>query len=288
MIPARDYDHSMVRRRPSGLQFRYLQVPIFIVCRDKISALAQLVEWLEHHGYERLVLVDNASTYPPLLDYFQQSPHDVVRLADNLGPHDSIWSTGLRDRYAGGSYYVVTDSDVVPDSGCPGDAVGYFHWGLCRFPSFAKAGFGLRIDDLPEHYDLAASVRGWENRFWTRRFSGNLYSAPIDTTFALYRPDSAFELRPAIRTGKPYVARHQPWYLNSENLTEEERYYRAHCDPRVAHWDLNLNRDEIPEKGGQRSLKAKIKWRAHALWRIPRDRTIPRQYRRHRAAAAAG
>jgi len=259
------------------VRFDYLNVPIFIVCRDKLSPLVQLVEWLERHGYQRLLLVDNASTYPPLLDYFERTAHRVVRHDQNLGPYDSIWSSGIRDRYAPESYFVVTDCDVLPDSGCPGDAVAFFHWALSRFPSFVKAGFGLRIDDLPECNELAESVRRWERHFWTLRFALNLYMAPIDTTFALYRPRSSFNFEPAIRTGKPYVARHQPWYVDTQHRTGEDLYYREHADPRIGHWERHG--DTKPGKSDKRSLKAKVQWRAHAMLRMEQDRTVPRRYR---------
>lgn len=260
------------------MPFDYLNVPIFIVCRDKVSPLVSQVEWLELHGYQRIVLVDNASTYPPLLEYFDRTPHEVVRLTENVGPHDSIWSTGVRDRYARGNHFVVTDCDVIPDSGCPGDAVNYFYWALCRFPSYVKVGFGLRIDDLPAHNDLAENVRAREYWFWTRRFSLNLYHAPIDTTFALYRPESPFVLRPAIRTGNPYIAQHRPWYLDSKNRTEEEQYYRDHCDPEIAHWDLEGHAMPRKRRVGS-TLKVKIGWWAHALLRLEQDRTVPKRYR---------
>ena len=261
--------------------FDQRNVPIFIVCRDKVSPLAELVGWLEVHRYERIVLVDNASTYPPLLDYFDRTPHEVVRLADNVGPHASIWKTGVRDNYAAGSHYVVTDCDVVPDPGCPGDAVDFFHWSLCRFPSFVKAGFGLRIDDLPEHYGLAKRVRQWEGRFWSQRFARNLYNASIDTTFALYRPDSKFAFGPSIRSGKPYLARHQPWYADSANPTEEDRYYRDHCDPQISHWDLDGHEPRVESP----SLEARLRWRAHVLWRMRRDPAVTRRHRPVRPTA---
>ena len=264
------------------MPFDAFGVPIFVICRDKVTPLRQLVEWLEGHGYQRIVLVDNASTYPPLLEYYDHSPHEVVRLAENLGPKDSIWGTGVVDRYAAGSYYAVTDSDVIPDPVCPGDAVAYFHWALNRFPSFVKAGFGLRIDDLPAHNELAAAVRRWEYWFWVRRFSGNLYSAPIDTTFALYRPHSPFVFRPAIRTGKPYVARHEPWYVDTRNRSAEDRYYREHCDPAIAHWDLEGHAVPARRTPGA-ALKAKLQWRAHVLLRLPQNRDVPKRYRPSRA-----
>ncbi len=53
--------------------------------------------------------------------------------------------------------------------------------------------------------------------------------APIDTSFALYRPNPPFAIGPALRSGKPYVARHMSWYADTLHRTEEERYYVAHA-----------------------------------------------------------
>src|SRR5205823_9435501 len=130
--------------------------------------------------YQGLLPVHHSLTYPPFLGYLGRSPHPVCRQCQKARPYDPIRSLGIRDRYAPESYFVVTDCDVLPDSGCPGDAVAFFHWALSRFPSFVKAGFGLRIDDLPECNELAESVRRWERHFWTLRFALNLYMAPID------------------------------------------------------------------------------------------------------------
>ena len=52
--------------------------PIVICSRDRVWCLRRLVDWLERAGHERIVIVDNASTYEPLLDYLDGSPHQVV------------------------------------------------------------------------------------------------------------------------------------------------------------------------------------------------------------------
>jgi hypothetical protein len=252
------------------------EIPIFLVCRDKVAALSDLVAWLEDSGYQRLILVDNASTYPPLLEYFDRTPHEVVRLSENLGPHRSIWETGVVDRYASGQHYVVSDSDVVPDEACPSDALDFFLWVLRRYPKHVKVGFGLKIDDLPSRYALAEDVRGWESRWWHHPLSKLLYDAPIDTTFALYRPDSTFESYPAIRTGAPYIARHYPWYSDTAQRTEEEQYYREHCDPVICHWDLEGHE---PSTASPMSLPERIRWRMHVALKVERDRSAPRRYR---------
>ncbi|HVS43718.1 MAG TPA: glycosyltransferase family 2 protein, partial [Candidatus Dormibacteraeota bacterium] len=85
-----------------------LDHPVFITCRDRVTALRALVRWLEGAGCTRIHLVDNQSTYPPLLDYYAATPHTVIRLRDNLG-HRAAWESGAVREHAAGEHYVVTD-----------------------------------------------------------------------------------------------------------------------------------------------------------------------------------
>ena len=55
-----------------------MNCPIFINCRDRITCLSVLVDWLEKAGHENIYLLDNDSSYPPLLEYYEQTPHTVV------------------------------------------------------------------------------------------------------------------------------------------------------------------------------------------------------------------
>ena len=58
----------------------------------------------------------------------------------------------------------------------------------------------------------------------------NCYAAEIDTTFALYLPDSLIinkDFYSAMRTGYPYQLRHLPWYITRDNLTEEDEHYSS-------------------------------------------------------------
>ena len=53
-----------------------------------------------------------------------------------------------------------------------------------------------------------------------------MFKAPIDTTFAVYKPYFKGEFidiqQLYLRTGFPYSVRHLPWYVDNNNLTEEE------------------------------------------------------------------
>ena len=81
-------------------------------------------------------------------------------------------------------------------------------------------------------------MREWEARFWSDEIEPGVFRANIDTTFALYRPlDRRHRDDHALRTGAPYLARHQPWYTDPAALSAYDRYYRDHADRTIANWD---------------------------------------------------
>jgi len=215
--------------------------PIFINCRDRVTSLRDLISWLENAGHERIVLVDNDSSYGPLLEYYEETPHHVVRLGKNLGP-EAVWLADVPGSLAPGLAYVLTDSDVVPDPQAPDDAVERFEHLLIKYSDVDKVGFGMRIDDLPDTYRFRQDVVDWELQFWENEIEPGVYRADLDTTFALYRPSVRSRTLAALRTGLPYVARHVPWYADSARPSEEEEYYRSHADSAMTNW----NADELP------------------------------------------
>ena len=211
-------------------------IPIIINNFNRLTTLVQLIDSLENRGCSNIYILDNASTYPPLLDYYKECKHSIIRLNENMG-HLSLWKSGVYKIFQN-SFYAYTDSDVVIDEQCPDDFMEVFLRILRADIRIVKVGFSLRIDDLPDYYKNKKKVIQWENQFWTYKYKTNSYIAPIDTTFALYRPffngrnDVQFM---NVRTGFPYVARHLPWYNDESNLSDEEQYYLQHCKT-ITHW----------------------------------------------------
>lgn len=221
-------------------------VPVFVNCFNRVSVLRSLVDWLLNTEQRRIVLLDNASTYPPLLSYYGDLAAEprviVVQLRENLG-QNALWSSGLLHRLGITALpFVYTDPDILPDPDCPRDWLWHFVGILKQYPNVLKAGFGLRIDDLPSCYRFRAEVQEWEKQFWEIPVGEGHYNAPIDTTFALYRGGNwesnavlAAKYR-SVRTGHPYLARHLDWYMDSDHQTEEQRYYQAHAIPGMTNW----------------------------------------------------
>lgn len=96
-------------------------LPIFINCRDRVGCLSQLVDWLLQAGYENLILLDNASSYAPLLQYYEDIRSERVRivmLGENLG-HTALWDSEVLEMLNIETPYVYTDPDVLPAEACP-------------------------------------------------------------------------------------------------------------------------------------------------------------------------
>ena len=201
-------------------------IPIFIVSFNRLSYLKELISRLEQLGKHNIFIIDNASTYPPLLEYYQTLHYPVIYTNSNYG-HRVFWECPLLEEYRH-NFYILTDPDVIPIESCPLDFIEKFFEILKRYPYINKVGFSLKIDDLPE--GRANQIN--EERMWMiPEKHGDGFCASIDTTFALYVPDSIARSRlfsDAIRTNAPYQARHLPWYKQTEDLTDEDMYYSEH------------------------------------------------------------
>lgn len=215
----------------------FKKIPIIINNYNRVITLKQLISDLESRGYYNIHIIDNNSTYPPLLEYYKTCDHKVHRLKENIG-FKALWKSGLWYQFIRG-YYCYTDSDLSLHEACPDDFMEVFYRLLKKYPEVFKVGFSLKIDDLPEHYDRKQEVIEWESRFYENEKEANVFIAPIDTTFALYRPfarrgkrDGSDEI---LRVGAPYQCRHLPWYVNSAAPLEEELYY-LNSVKKVTHW----------------------------------------------------
>lgn len=216
------------------------EIPIIINNFNRLSSLDNLIKALEKRGYQNIYIIDNKSTYPPLLEYYNTCPYKIFMLEKNLG-FKALWKSGLSKKICN-DYYIYTDSDVIPIDECPNDFIDYMFKLLNKYKYARKIGLSLRIDNLPDHYKLKHKVIEWESKFYKIKNDDGLYLAPIDTTFALYRPRvglSRSRFVEAYRTDFPYQAEHIPWYTDSLNPSDEEVYYVSHCAQPTA-WSKKL------------------------------------------------
>lgn len=221
----------------------YKTIPIIIISFNQLLYLKKIISYLKENDYLNLVIIDNNSSYEPLLNYFDEIKDTVTiyRLSENLG-HMVFWKKKeIFEKYNKG-YYIVTDADIVPNKSCPDDFVLKFKKILDRTPKLSKVGFSLKIDDIPDTNPNKKKVLDWEGRFWTQKTKRGDFFASIDTTFALYPPKNVWFYRKhfyhAIRTNIPYTAIHGGWYFDINNLSKEQQYYLNSANS-SASWNMD-------------------------------------------------
>ena len=227
---ADELEEPVPREIPELSLSETFDLPIFINCRDRLVCLQKLVTWLLAAGYRNVYLIDNASTYPPLLAYYQeiiQQPGvHLLTLSRNFG-HRALWQARILEYLRIDTPFVYTDPDVVPIEACPTGLVARLYQILRRYPYLDKVGTLLEVNDL------GAAYAHYAHDVETCRrvpIEEELFFAPCDTTFALYAPHARYTLGMAMRTGGRLLLRHLPWYLDPAHLPEDEAYYVAHAD----------------------------------------------------------
>ncbi len=241
------FNYLIELSRPSKIT-DYRKIPIIINNFNRLDSMKQLIESLEKRGYTNIFIIDNLSTYPPLIEYYNTCKYTVFRLDANIGMN-ALWGSGLIKRFRN-DYFVYTDSDMVPVEECPDDFLDFFLKTLKKRRLAQKVGFSLKIDDLPDCYAMKDTVISEEQKYYRYQHDNLLYWAPIATTFALYRPRAKrihgnyyIEM---YRTAYPYMARHLPWYMDSKNPDGESLYYMN--QKLVATWYSKKYKEDYMDK----------------------------------------
>ncbi|AZA81724.1 hypothetical protein C1637_03870 [Chryseobacterium lactis] len=243
------YDQQVKSQRENTLS-----IPIIIINFNQLYYLKQLIGFLQERKFENIIIIDNKSDYPPLLDYYKTIDQKITieRMSDNLG-HKVFFDTPYLQEKYGKGYFVLTDPDIVPNEKLPADFMSEMISKMDKYhSSITKVGFALDIETIPDYFPLKEKVLKWEKQFWEKKLENNVYSAYVDTTFALYKPyyPNRFNNLPfleGIRIGGDYTALHGGWYMDPQNYTEEYLHYIQSVD-KSSSWKLNT-KGEHDNKG---------------------------------------
>jgi hypothetical protein len=219
-----------------------MKIPCFIIARDRFTMIKSMCEQVQRFDLIP-VIVDNASTYTPLLDWYdKQHVYEVVKLPKCLQgefPHRNVWNYVIKDIYEFEEKWNTPYYDI---SSVPDDLIPRLKYGLHSTPGTCKCGVSLSLENIHPYYPF---VNQWEQQWWQEIVhikNQVYYKGHIDTTFALYSIHKGVQLSeydcnaPALRIGLPYTARHIPWEVDPEQYTDEDRYYFEHLSNRTVSW----------------------------------------------------
>jgi len=229
-------------------------IPIFIITCDRLEALKKSMQ--SYYDYIKtpfeVVIIDFGSSFGPMIDFLKKLENenmkiywqDRISLKAELNSIDGIIQNYFESHPK--SNYVVTDPDIALDN-IEGNILDVYSYLLENIKQISVVGPMLRIDDIPDCYPKKEKLLsgGWHKDFHSRKINTILYEdkiikyvfAPIDTTFGMIRAGKRW-VRPmrGARVLAPYSARHLDWYLDPENLTEDQKYYMKHASRKITHW----------------------------------------------------
>ncbi len=215
------------------------QMPIFVPVFDNPTYARMMLSQLISLGLPNIYLVDNGSTYRPMLQFLEEadSVATIIRNENNPGPREVVLSAFHSDCVP--DIFCVTDPDLEFSPHLPGNFLSELAL-LTKTYKLGKAGFALRLDDAHLMHGNKFTIIGkewhatqWEAQFWKEPMDplpdgSPVFRAIIDTTFAVYNKrhftPNSFYL--AARVAGNYTCRHLPWYHSSGLPDAEASHYR--------------------------------------------------------------
>ena len=213
------------------------KIPLIIINFNQLSYLRNLINQFKFYYPNNPVhIVDNGSTYAPLLEFYEKNPSIKVarftenKCVDNLRGFLDVQSF---------SYYAISDPDISIHPATPPNFLEIFKELIIS--GFHHAGFDLITEDIPSWNKRGGWIQGDEkalhNKMVSITYDGQTYTgfrAPIDTTFCLYSSENGGWQAPMKpehwdNSVRMFKAFHLPWYLHPEYVNEEMRNYFATC-----------------------------------------------------------
>lgn len=230
------------------------EVPILIPVFNLCTYANNMVHQLTSRGITGFIICDNASTYPPMMEYLDalSKTQRVVRFTENLGPR--IFAESIDFLNILPEYFVITDPDLILNEQLPTDFIHKMK-DVVNAYNVAKTGFALDISDKSDKFFNKDQVHSWESKYWLNKVSSlpncipdTMYIAPIDTTFCLFKKSKYIdELRSngrgiistsSLRIAGRFTCEHTGWWLKQPVPHYEMEYYKktqawsSTCDER--------------------------------------------------------
>ena len=197
-----------------------------VIGYNQCSFIKNMVQQLEKYTSD-IIIIDNASTYQPLLDYYENDfKFTLLKQKSNYGHN-----VHLQDRIQKifGDIYLLTDPDLQFNPKLPDNFIRQLV-DIANYFQVNKLGFALDIasDDIrTDTIYHGKSIKMWESQFWEVRLSYmpnpslELYRADIDTTLCLInRRYRGFP----IRVAGDFTCFHIPWHKNFQHKLLDGEY----------------------------------------------------------------
>lgn len=202
------------------------QIPICIIAWNNLFFVRRFVDQIRILP-NPIVILDNHSSYQPLLDYYLMLKADLKeKVTIHLLPENYGHEVYTKMAHILPKVYILSDPDLELNPEMPPNVAEHLLEISNRY-QLRKTGLALDISE-PEKF-IAGSygklVHGIESGYYKNMVADpeyTLYIAPTDTTFCLVNLN--YDVERNLRVGGPFVAKHLPWYNNylRDNIPRDE------------------------------------------------------------------
>ena len=205
-----------------------INYPVVLTNMNRLTTCKKMVEDLfRMNGNSKIIIIDNASTYPPLLEWYKEVEKDIniIRNEKNQGP----WTFFYGGIYTAvdADYYIYSDADLELNPNMP------YNWQEIMLGYIKKynrkASLALRLDDIPDDYEFKDKILNHQSVCWYDSGEKDVYKAITDMTFSMDKKSKGHRYD-SVRLAGDFACRHVPWYVNFENIDDEEKYYLEHIN----------------------------------------------------------
>lgn len=227
-----------------------MRIPIIINNRDILDSVIAQIEFFSQIPEAYIILLDNASTYPPLIEWYRKMTglkdpqsyrcwYSTVSLSkfyffpENRGPRaGSTILHGLEDdlNIRDFRYYFLSDADMGY-TGISPTFLKDLQAGLDSYPEITGCGVSIRINDLPDT-PMGRKAKYVESGYWTehplgtwigdgpsvRRPDTRFYVAACDTGGVLRRRSPMWNGDYHGLRSCQHIARHRPTYFVNDSF----------------------------------------------------------------------
>jgi glycosyltransferase involved in cell wall biosynthesis len=226
---------------------------IIILTKERPQQLREMLTSIEDNtesGTYEIILCDNGSTYPKMIEYLSSLESKYCVLYNKANLLFEGFNIGL-NKITNDDFFILSDPDIVLNKNIPKNWIDLLK-GILMQTKAPKVGMALRVDDVDK--DTYSCLGQWETQtMWSIKMMINgieCYKAPVDTTLAMYRRDTfsywvnrqpQFHSRDfvvyqeynrkygnmmdCIRVGGNFIAKHCGWYY--KQYKEEMDYYKS-------------------------------------------------------------
>lgn len=194
-----------------------MKIPIIINNRNLLTWPKKMIEVIKSFdNVGEIIIVDNESTYEPLLEWYEKKPCQIV-FSKNNG-QSCPWDINLPEKL-NQKYYVVTDSDLDL-SQTPKDCLTYIREKMEKYQEYSKIGLSLSNWDVSVDSPYHHFLRNWAINNWDTNsvVDGLLTGQIFDTTFGMYNLEKHPHSGKNCTTYSPYSANHIPWEITNQTI----------------------------------------------------------------------